>query len=658
VLIYRDIDIPFAVACLAALPFNDMVLELKSAVPSIQSDFSRLRTVALVGEELGHLWEQEALQELFQRLQSNSKWWHVLSSLGVNVDLKTLQDRDTVLRANCIRSIVPELFQKSGMDLELVTDYCREFDVEPEYAALTYTELLLTAPPTSPTDFSWVSQVRSAAESVQERALLQRLREVLHRICAVDYEKVQFVCTWIIELLATEEAPEDAGNEDSDYTTTNFSVKDKPQKVSTAVLLAERGVARELETYKRYLDIVGYLSGLRFSSAVGTAHNATLAAVYNERVPLWPLLSDPWSVLDPLLTQMPESAAKLAPLCAPLRLDKSDFNFRKIVALYTRMTSHASVHTPPVAGPDQARSASHIEGKRAALSAAAEAIEASLLSPTQQMELWHWVYERESREGDDGNALAALDAALAVARTNPAVLVSQSRISVTAGSTVEDSLLAHFSNELRTLRCRCTVRRFAATLPDSPAVCEQLLSLIGTPAQLLRFTLEVVAAVAWDIYMQGANAAGTAVTVHRLSQEAPSTAVLHFVSKAATAVDEIAHHCALDTASAQQGDPSSGVSSTPLEQLRHTMVARLLSDVDNQSTERDGGAAGAKGLHGADSASGFNPSTAERRRREDLFFALSIAALVLTSSSLSQRYASPPPPFICMTGFIFSRCRV
>ena len=48
VLRYREIDTALAVACLVMLPYEAMVRELKAAVPSIQSDFSRLRTVASV----------------------------------------------------------------------------------------------------------------------------------------------------------------------------------------------------------------------------------------------------------------------------------------------------------------------------------------------------------------------------------------------------------------------------------------------------------------------------------------------------------------------------------------------------------------------------------------------------------------------------------
>jgi hypothetical protein len=103
VLGYRQIDTSLAVACLVMLPFDLMVRELKAAVPSIQSDFSRLRTVASVGEELSRLWEQDSLLVVFQGLQTNAKWWHILSSYGVKIDPRAFQSSDTTQRVLCIR---------------------------------------------------------------------------------------------------------------------------------------------------------------------------------------------------------------------------------------------------------------------------------------------------------------------------------------------------------------------------------------------------------------------------------------------------------------------------------------------------------------------------------------------------------------------------
>ena len=661
VLIYRDIDIPFSVACLAALPYDAMVKELKTAVPSIQSDFSRLQTVAQVGEELAHLWEQEGLLVLFQDLQANAKWWHVLSSLGMKVDLRVFQSPDAQQRDSFIRSIIPELFEKGGMDLEMVTEYCRQFDLEPEYAALMYIELMLTSAPTAPTDFTWAAKVRAAAENVQEHSVLQRLRDILHRVNALDYEKVRYVCTWIIDLLSAEEAPEDAYNEESDYTTTSFSVRDKPKKVSTAVLLAERGVIHELETYKRYLDIVGYLSGFKFPRLATAAIQSSMrtpspyaqaGAVYQERVPLWPLLEDPWSVLDPLLTQMPESAAKLAPLCVPLHLDKSDFNFRKIIALYARMTNKLTQTGLDAVG--VLPSASHVEGKRTAMRAAADALEASLVSPVQQMELWQWVYERETKESDDENALVALTSALAVARDNPGLLVSQSKIkSIAAAQSTESvssdqTLLAHFSREMRMVKCRCTVRSFARHMVACPRAADMLQVSIAQPSQLVRNMLDVMATVGWDIFVRGCGSVGAPITALTLAQHPPNQAFVDFVQQAGAEVAEIARHCGLDQLAVPgEGSPTAAAGApqtTQLDLMRHNLIGKMLSDVDSAGAEKDNNTVSAaaastgKGLWGGSSEATYNPSVAERRRREDIYLSLSIANLVLSCSSSSQRY--------------------
>jgi hypothetical protein len=69
------------------------------AVPAIQSDFARLRTVAVVGEELARIVElpkaeQEALLILFQSLQTNARWWNILSTYGMKIDPRAFTSRD------------------------------------------------------------------------------------------------------------------------------------------------------------------------------------------------------------------------------------------------------------------------------------------------------------------------------------------------------------------------------------------------------------------------------------------------------------------------------------------------------------------------------------------------------------------------------------
>lgn len=197
ILSYREIDSPLAVACLSTLPYEIMVRELKAAVPSIQSDFSRLRTVAMIGEELAHLWDQEELLIVFQTLQVNAHWWHTLSSHGIKADPRAFQSADPQQRDASIRALVPELLEKTDGNLTLVEEYCRQFDLEGSFASINYIQKILTMKPQSISSTEWVYQIRQAASSLSEGMLIAVLQKVLNLIHALDFEKVSVVMTSI-----------------------------------------------------------------------------------------------------------------------------------------------------------------------------------------------------------------------------------------------------------------------------------------------------------------------------------------------------------------------------------------------------------------------------------------------------------------------------
>jgi hypothetical protein len=136
ILSFRNIDVSLSVSCLVVLPYELMVKELKSAVPSIQSDFSRLRTVAIIGEELARLWNEDSLLNIFQGIQTNARWWHILSSIGVKVDPRAFQSSDLKLRETCVRSVIKPLLEKSHLNLEKTLEYCSQFHIEPEFALI------------------------------------------------------------------------------------------------------------------------------------------------------------------------------------------------------------------------------------------------------------------------------------------------------------------------------------------------------------------------------------------------------------------------------------------------------------------------------------------------------------------------------------------
>lgn len=171
-----------------------MVRELKQAVPSIQSDFSRLQTVAVIGEDLSRLWSQEELLGVFQSLQTNAKWWHTLASHGIKIDPRAFQSSIASQREACIRAVVPELLSKSNLNLELAIEYCCQFDVEGSFATLSYIEQLILSPLASPGDTHWIKLVKQASATVGEAELANLYKKIIRSINPLDYERVSSHC--------------------------------------------------------------------------------------------------------------------------------------------------------------------------------------------------------------------------------------------------------------------------------------------------------------------------------------------------------------------------------------------------------------------------------------------------------------------------------
>jgi hypothetical protein len=145
-------------------------------------------------------------------LQTNAKWWHVLALSGVKIDPRAFQSSDPIQRDLCVRAVVPELLERSSLDLELTIDYCRQFDVEPEFATLCYVERIMVQGPKGVytgnflacNETVWARQVRKATANIEEKTLLRTLRALLPKIHPLDYEKIRFMSTWIVTLLEEE----------------------------------------------------------------------------------------------------------------------------------------------------------------------------------------------------------------------------------------------------------------------------------------------------------------------------------------------------------------------------------------------------------------------------------------------------------------------
>ena len=132
---------------------------------------------------------------------------------GLKIDPRAFQSSDPIQRDICIRAVVPELLERSDMDLEQTKDYCRQFNIESEYATLCYVEKLLLQIPKGPisnniiscNETKWARQIRKAALNIDEKTILKSLRIFLPKVHPLDYERIRFLSSWIVTALEEEE---------------------------------------------------------------------------------------------------------------------------------------------------------------------------------------------------------------------------------------------------------------------------------------------------------------------------------------------------------------------------------------------------------------------------------------------------------------------
>jgi hypothetical protein len=96
------------------------------------------------------------------------------------------------------------------MDVEVALEYCRQYEIEASYALECFVTKLMLAAPTSPQDSVWARQVRLAMSKMEDSAVSKCLRRVLTDIHPLDYERIRFACTWLIDSSDADDEDDDA----------------------------------------------------------------------------------------------------------------------------------------------------------------------------------------------------------------------------------------------------------------------------------------------------------------------------------------------------------------------------------------------------------------------------------------------------------------
>ncbi|RYG67943.1 hypothetical protein EON64_06315 [archaeon] len=311
VLHYRTLDNSFALACLSSLPLEVTIKELKAAVPStLSTDFYRLQAIATLGEEMATLHENDSMLLLFQRLTNHAKWWGILSNtLHINVDVKLFQHADYEMQTRYIKSLVTSIVFMSKGNLEMASEYCQVFDIEPEVSLLAYIEYMLTS---SAGHENWEYKVKQAALGLKEEDLVRELSTILFKLSGTDYERIIYVCQWLIALLS-----------DADDNSHN---------------------AEFLTKYKNYLDVSKYLTNLDVPVSVFDAlHGGRLPEETssrkgehsNHRLSFWLLVNHTLDFIDVLCSvSVTWTLDKIAPLVRYINITMEDFYLSLICGHY------------------------------------------------------------------------------------------------------------------------------------------------------------------------------------------------------------------------------------------------------------------------------------------------------------------------------------
>lgn len=608
---YRDIDIILSIACLSAIPYEVMVRELKSSVPSIQSDFSRLRIVSGIGEEIARLWEQEQLMMLFQGLQINAKWWHLLSSRGIRIDAKAFQSSDSILRDSCIRGMVSQLLKSSTSvngNLEEVIEYCRQFDIETSFAYTSYLESVFICDNHVPVDDSyWINRASSVLNGkVDIKVAFKALTDILPRINPLDYEKIIFVSDWLVQMSSHEELE---GSE-------------------TVV---------PIEEYCRNSSIAKYLIGLSrgTSKNINSPDPTSLMNMVIPRLHFWDLIVKPWTIVLPLLEMISATClksddidtigSKICTLCLSLNITKDEFYSKFALELFqSKLNKFLGVSTDVF----------DINAKET-LSWLANYIQQNISQPLHRLEIWKVITSKYSHLGKA--LIESIENALSILS-----ILSKDQIEYSIMNEYFSQLLFKYKfidivssvetfvhHEALSLKKALNSVHEQSSLQSSQlaTVFVELSSIIGTEAWEIQL-IPIEAQLMNDLFDMN-------YIILRNSRIFVSNNVKKLVHNMLRVTKELLLLVNLISSTQSLKTTHSEEFIQQIEALRHSTISKLLSDVDMIEDCSE-----SKIIQSSKSMKldfGYVASDAEYRRREDVNFGFLIAVQIMLSSEAKQR---------------------
>ncbi|KAJ3048663.1 hypothetical protein HK097_010321 [Rhizophlyctis rosea] len=287
VLSSKFIDQRLGLGCMMGLP-QEMAFEAyRNGLGTTNNDYSRLVRIAPIGIVSGMAWKQMGLKADSQRLAANGRWWHQLRLLDIPFDHAEFQKPTN---DDYRRGVVPQLLQRTGLDLLTALEYAQSYNIEDDYIILEYIlQLLLPSPGNrDASGFGYQTRVAGVIDDVANRdKLLMLLKDqCLPKISSYDYERIKFILSQILRLQAEDEVT-------------------KRAEVALDILLDYSRV-----TPPDFAELLEAKKGISSVAVVPDNENLT------------DLQQDPWAVLRAELSE--DSITRLLALSVPLKLPSDD----------------------------------------------------------------------------------------------------------------------------------------------------------------------------------------------------------------------------------------------------------------------------------------------------------------------------------------------
>ncbi|XP_071962384.1 kinetochore-associated protein 1-like [Antedon mediterranea] len=291
----RYVDVHLALGCLTVLTKQIALTKLKSLTTNAGHSYKKVMRIASVGCEYARYCDETKVLALCQELEVNASWGYRLGKFKIPFKeafmSKEISDKLQVL---------PLLIDNPAVGIDMIKEFCSDFNLDKDDALLMYLEAVLLAPSSSSSSkpFDNVLVANLTMEIGNHSLLATKLFKILDKVNSYDYTRLTFVLRIILI----------------------FSVEDS-SKMAKAQLGLD--LLNYLVMYTRCEPPgpfeVQFQCRTEEDKLVVTAES--LSPLSSERLPYHPLVcGGQWKILSPELNE--ESVDNLIPISELLNLNR------------------------------------------------------------------------------------------------------------------------------------------------------------------------------------------------------------------------------------------------------------------------------------------------------------------------------------------------